>query len=90
MGAMLLHPMLALAALGNLVALNHAFYSLLLRRQGPLRATAGVALHGVHHLVSTAALVAGLAVAVVEAGTAIRRRPAVAASATPSGRGAVP
>ena len=88
MGAALLHPLVAVAAIGTMVVLNHAFYALLLRRQGPLRAAAGVALHGVHHLVAVAALVAGLAVAVVEASATARRR--VPIRPTPSSEGARP
>jgi hypothetical protein len=62
-GAALLHPLVALAAVGNLVALNHAFYALLVRQQGVLRASAGVALHGLHHLVAVASVIAGLGAA---------------------------
>jgi hypothetical protein len=65
-GAALLHPIVALAAVGNLVALNHTFYALLVRQQGVLRASAGVALHGLHHLVAVAAVVAGLGVAAAQ------------------------
>jgi hypothetical protein len=48
------------AGLG-LVALNAPFYALLLRRCGPLAATAGVGLHALHHLTAVAALPAGFA-----------------------------
>jgi GT2 family glycosyltransferase len=66
-GAVLLHPLVALAAAGNLVALNHSFYGLLLRQQGLLRAAAGVGLHGLHHLAAVAAVVVGVALAAPEA-----------------------
>jgi GT2 family glycosyltransferase len=91
-GAAFLHPLVALAALGNLVALNHAFYALLLRQQGPLRATAGVALHGVHHLVAAAAVVVGLGAAVVQWGRAssTRSRSPVGRTAAPQREGALP
>jgi GT2 family glycosyltransferase len=58
-------PLLAVAAVGALLGLNHGFYALLARQLGPVQALAGVALHGAHHLVSVVAvpvgLVAGLA-----------------------------
>ncbi len=85
-GAALLHPLVALAAFGNLVALNHAFYTLLLRQQGLARATVGIALHGVHHLVAVAAVVTGLGVAGVQALATVRRSPA----RVPASEGAVP
>lgn len=76
-GGVLLHPLLALAGLGNLVALNHAFYAVLLRTQGPVRAVAGVALHSVHHLVAVSAVVVGLGLAATQALTSVGlRRPA--------------
>lgn len=54
-----------------LVALNRSFYSLLLRRQGPARAAVGVLLHGLHHIVSVAAVPVGLAVASVAWATSV-------------------
>jgi glycosyltransferase involved in cell wall biosynthesis len=51
---------IALTALAVLVALNLEFYRLLARRQGVLRAVAGVGLHVVHHLVSVAAVPLGI------------------------------
>jgi glycosyltransferase involved in cell wall biosynthesis len=51
--------------LAVLVALNHAFYGLLVRKQGCVRAVAGVGLHALHHLVSVMAVPVGLATAVV-------------------------
>lgn len=62
-GAALGLPVLALAAVAALLGLNRTFYALLVRRQGPMAALAGVALHGLHHLVSVAAIPAGLAAA---------------------------
>jgi hypothetical protein len=44
-----------------LVTLNRDFYSLLLRRGGPLTAAAGVFLHAVHHLTAVASVPLGLA-----------------------------
>ena len=53
-------PILVLMAVGVLLGLNHAFYTLLARRQGPMHAAAGVALHGLHHLVSVLAVLVGV------------------------------
>lgn len=53
-------PLAALAALAGLVALNRELYRLLLARLGPAGAAAGAGLHVVHHLVSAAALAAGI------------------------------
>jgi GT2 family glycosyltransferase len=53
----------ALIALAVLVALNRSFYAVLLRRQGLVRAFAGVGLHAMHHLVAVAAVPAGVAAA---------------------------
>ena len=50
----------AAAALAVLVALNHSFYALLLRRQGPIRGLGGVALHVLHQLVTVAAVPLGI------------------------------
>ena len=47
------------AALIGLVLLNRRFYALLVRRRGVREAAAGVGLHALHHLTSTAALIAG-------------------------------
>ncbi len=44
-----------------LLVLNRSFYALLARRRGPGQAAAGVGLHALHHLVSAAALAAGVA-----------------------------
>jgi hypothetical protein len=52
-------------ALLVLCALNHAFYALLLRRQGAGRAMVGVLLHVVHHLVAVAAVPVGIAAGVL-------------------------
>ncbi len=48
------------AALAGLVALNRDLYGLLLARRGPAAAAAGIGLHVLHHLVSAAALAAGI------------------------------
>jgi hypothetical protein len=58
-------PALMVGALSALVWLNRRFYLLLAARLGPPRAIAGVALHGLHHLVSIAAVPVGLAVALM-------------------------
>lgn len=50
-----------------LVVLNRSFYSLLLRRGGPLTAAAGVGLHVVHHLIAVAAIPIGIAAYVGQA-----------------------
>jgi glycosyltransferase involved in cell wall biosynthesis len=50
-----------LAAAVALLVLNHRFYALLLRREGPARAAAGVGLHAVHHLTGVAAAATALA-----------------------------
>ena len=49
------------AALAALVALNFSFYRLLARREGIVRALAGILVHVVHHLVSVAAVPLGIA-----------------------------
>jgi len=54
-------PAGAAGALLALVALNHSFYGLLVRRRGPLQAGVGVALHALHHLTSVAAVPVGAA-----------------------------
>jgi hypothetical protein len=66
--------------LAGLLASNAAFYTLLVRRQGLLRAAAGVGLHALHHLVAVAALPVGLAAAGVDAAGARHRRPAPVAA----------
>ncbi|MBM2821854.1 MAG: glycosyl transferase [Thermoleophilia bacterium] len=53
-------PRLAVASLAALVALNRSFYALLWRRQGPLRAVAGVGLHALHHLAGVASVPVGV------------------------------
>jgi len=50
----------ALAALLTVLALNHSFYALLWRQQGPVRAVVGIGLHIVHHLTAVAAVPAGV------------------------------
>jgi glycosyltransferase involved in cell wall biosynthesis len=52
---------LAGVSLVALLALNARFYALLLRREGPVRAAAGVGLHMVHHLTGVAAAATALA-----------------------------
>jgi hypothetical protein len=66
------HRLSALAALGLLprrsrpasaavlLVLNRRFYALLLRREGPARAAAGVGLHALHHLTGVAAAATAL------------------------------
>ena len=49
-------PLAAAAAAASLVALNRSFYSLLVRRRGPVEAAAGVGLHAIHHLTAAAAV----------------------------------
>ncbi|MBA2460474.1 MAG: glycosyltransferase [Actinobacteria bacterium] len=53
-------PSAGLTAGLGLVALNRPFYSLLLRRRGPVQAMAGVFLHALHHLASIAAVPIGI------------------------------
>lgn len=55
-GLLTRRPLVTAASAGTLVALNHRFYRLLLRRMGLRGAIAGVALHAVHHLVGVAAV----------------------------------
>lgn len=57
---------IALGAATTFVVLNGPFYSLLVRRRGPVQAAIGVALHGVHHLTGAAAVPAGVVRFVVE------------------------
>ena len=84
LGALMLrssfHVVLATALLA-LCALNHAFYALLLRRQGARRAMVGVVLHALHHLVAVAAVPVGLAAGLLaESRTTAERRRAVPAA----------
>lgn len=66
-GAMLTRRRFSSAALLTaLVALNRPFYVLLLRRRGPVQATAGVGAHAIHHLTSLASLITGLAIHLAE------------------------
>jgi GT2 family glycosyltransferase len=53
-------PRLAAASAGTLLVLNRRFYALLVRREGPVRAAAGVGLHAVHHLTGVAAAATAL------------------------------
>lgn len=53
-------PAVATASLAVLIGANRDFYALLVRRLGPFRATAGVALHVVHHLTAVAAVPLGV------------------------------
>jgi GT2 family glycosyltransferase len=56
----------ALTLAGALVAMNRPFYALLLRRRGPRETAGGVVAHMIHHLVSLASVLAGLAIHLVE------------------------
>ena len=60
----LFHVVLA-SVLVALCALNHAFYVLLLKRQGAGRAMVGIVLHALHHLVAVAAVPVGIAAGVL-------------------------
>jgi GT2 family glycosyltransferase len=53
-------PRIALGSAVVLVALNHRFYRLLVRRRGVPEAAAGVVLHALHHAVSAAAVPFGV------------------------------
>ena len=53
-------PRLAVASATTLLVVNRRFYALLVRREGPVRAAAGVALHAVHHLTGVAAAATAL------------------------------
>lgn len=61
LAAAFLQPVIAGAALAALIALNFSFYQLLARREGLVRALAGILVHVVHHLVSVAAVPLGIA-----------------------------
>lgn len=75
-------PLVAAGALGAIIGLNHAFYALLVRRLGPVHATAGVLLHGLHHLVAIVAVPIGVGAALVAFVAATRSgEPVPAASA---------
>lgn len=56
---------IALVATGTFVALNRDFYRMLLHRVGILRATLGVGLHALHHLIGVASVPAGIIVFLV-------------------------
>lgn len=58
LGLLSRRPRLASAA--ALLVLNYRFYALLLRREGPARAAAGVGLHTLHHLTGVAAAATAL------------------------------
>jgi hypothetical protein len=62
------------SALVMLCALNHAFYALLLRRQGAGRAMVGIGLHALHHLVAVAAVPVGIAAGLVTESRATAER----------------
>ena len=66
-------PRLTGASLVTLLALNARFYALLVRREGPVRAAAGVGLHAVHYLTGVAA-----------AATALGRQATSSTSSSPS------
>jgi hypothetical protein len=63
-------PRLVGTGAAALLALNRRFYALLVRREGPARAAAGVGLHAVHHLTGVAAAATALA----RRGSSARRR----------------
>ena len=54
-------PSTALGGLAVLAALNAELYGLLLHRQGPAAAAAGVGLHAVHHVTGALAVPVGVA-----------------------------
>ena len=60
-GLLARRPLVTAASAGTLVALNHRFYRLLLRRLGLRGAATGVVLHAVHHLVGVAAVPVAIA-----------------------------
>lgn len=59
-------PLAAFGAAAGLVALNHPFYRLLLRRRGAAEASAGVVLHALHHLASVASVPVGVLLHLLE------------------------
>ncbi len=67
-GILVRRPPVALAAGGVLLALNRRFYGVLRRRLGLRSAAVGVALHALHHLVSIAAVPAGVVVGLTRGG----------------------
>jgi hypothetical protein len=67
-----------IVALILLLALNRAFYSLLNHREGLPRATGGVALHFLHHLVAVAAVPLGILVYLTRKRQAPSRAPTIA------------
>lgn len=71
-------PVLVLLMLGVLLSLNGSFYRLLLRRQGVLRGTLGVGLHGLHHLTAIAAVPVGIAAGLWTSSRSTPPSPAVA------------
>lgn len=83
LGVLARRPLVPAVALAALLGLNREFYGLLLRRQGPGRALAGVGLHGLHHLAAAVAVPAGLATAAAEAARPRRRTPAGRRSVDP-------
>lgn len=83
-------PVVAGAALVSLVGLNHRFYRLLARRQGPLPAAVGVALHGAHHLAALVAVPAGLALAASTGIVGLLRARRVRPTGAPAGRTVTP
>lgn len=60
-GVVTRRPLVVAASAGALVALNHRFYQLLVRRMGAPRAAVGIGLHAIHHLVGVAAVPVALA-----------------------------
>lgn len=68
-GALAGRWLVSAASLLALLVLNRAFYALLFRRLGPVRAIAGVGLHAVHHLVATASVLAGIGVVLAAEGS---------------------
>ena len=58
--AVIRKPAAIASGVGGLIALNHGFYRLLLRRRGPAHAAAGIGLHIVHHLTAVVAVPAGI------------------------------
>jgi len=60
LGLVARRPRVAVGAGVGLLTLNAPFYALLLRRRGLVQATAGVALHVLHHLTSVCAVPVGL------------------------------
>jgi GT2 family glycosyltransferase len=54
-------PLAASCALGAFVLVNRPFHALLWRREGPIGAAVGVALHVIHHLTAAAAIPLGAA-----------------------------